>query len=415
MRQILRTLLTAVFILLLGVMTIASIYLALEKKRVSEQYAKDRELWGIKNKTLKESLNKSEEGINKLKEELEKITRDLHNANEELHNLKLGYEDLKKENASLNQKISQYSREKEGLLAKVAQLETSLKSAEEARKTKEAQEEFWTRILREKAELELRARELEEKLRNNRALLTRLEGERAGLGLRLNAVQQEKMNIEKTLGDEKTLKPASPRDTLRVRLDKENMEKQLADLAVEKDALEMRINTLRTEIDKTESEKQRLNAQIEKVNEWLEEKLGEVNRVRQELETALKEAKRIALSGSAETVQLAPIVVKKEDSKEHASGKEKAEIYPTTFKIMPPQTREAAVVLVNEAHNFVILNIGKKEGVLEGMVFDIFENKQKIARVKIKEVRERLSAAQILEVVKDKKIKTENTEAIYSP
>jgi len=73
------------------------------------------------------------------------------------------------------------------------------------------------------------------------------------------------------------------------------------------------------------------------------------------------------------------------------------------------------VVLVNEAHNFVILNIGKKDGVVEGMDFDIYDNKEKIAKVRIKEVRDRLSAAQILEIAKNRKMKTDATEAIFSP
>jgi len=73
------------------------------------------------------------------------------------------------------------------------------------------------------------------------------------------------------------------------------------------------------------------------------------------------------------------------------------------------------VVLVNEAHNFVILNIGKKDGVVEGMDFDIYDNKEKIAKVRIKEVRDMLSAAQILEIAKNRKMKTDATEAIFSP
>jgi uncharacterized coiled-coil DUF342 family protein len=436
MKQIVRTLLAAVFTLVLMVTTIASLYLASGKKKLGEQYAKDRELWTIKNKTLKASIRHSEGEINKLKEDLEKITQALNNSNRELDDLKASYEALKKENLSLSQKIKDYAQEKDSLARKIAQLEKDLKTSEEARKAREAQEEFWSRILREKVDLEFRARDLEEKIRTNRTLLGQLEAERQNLESNLNEVQQAKMVLERKMLEEKKTRSSSSRDTLKVQIEKENIEEELMGLAGKKDELESKMNTLKSQIEEAESQKQTLDSQITRVNQLLEERLSEVNRVREELERALKEAKQIALSGTPPAVELPPIIVKKEgetktDLSISSSGgvlqqmsagvnegfalkKNAAEPYASSVKFIPPKTQRASIVLVNEKHNFVILNIGQKDGVVEGMDFDIYENKERIARVKIKEVRERLSAAQILELARGKKMETESAEAVFS-
>ncbi|MCX5656972.1 MAG: hypothetical protein NTZ48_01865, partial [Candidatus Omnitrophica bacterium] len=115
MRQIVRTLLISLCSLILVITTISSIYLAFEKKKLSEQYNKDRELWDLKNKTLRGILYRSEEGIKNLKEELAKLTVELENSSRQMGDLKTGYEDLKKENISLNTRVDDYSQEKQKL------------------------------------------------------------------------------------------------------------------------------------------------------------------------------------------------------------------------------------------------------------------------------------------------------------
>ncbi|MCM8797899.1 MAG: hypothetical protein NC821_00310 [Candidatus Omnitrophica bacterium] len=410
MRQIFRTLLTSIFVLLLFVLAIAVFYLASEKKKLFDQYNKDRELWTIRNNTLRETVKKSEEEIARLKEELEKLNGELKNANNELTELKTSYENLKNENFSLTQKISEYLKEKERLGQKIFQLEQDLKLAQEAQKAKMSEQESWANLLKEKADLQMRINELENRLGNNHLLLTQLEAERNKLEAHLKEVQQDKINIEQSLGEE-GVKTVSPRDILKANLDKENMEKKLADLALEKEDLENRINSLKEEINRTESERGMLNSQMERVNQLLEEKLSEVNRVREELENALKEAKRIALSNTPSPVELPPVVVKQEEGEKSSAH----QILPSPIKFSPPRTEQANVVLFNEKYNFVILNIGRRDGVMEGMLFDLYENKTEIGRVRIKEVRERLSAGEVIEIEKNKKIDPQTTTAIYSP
>ncbi len=419
MRQIVRTLLISLCSLILAITTISSIYLAFEKKKLSEQYNKDRELWDLRNKTLRGILDRSEEGIKNLKEELAKLTVELENSSRQMGDLKTGYEDLKKENVSLNARVNDYSQEKQKLLTQISKLTKDLKQSEEVRKAKEDQEEFWPRILREKADLEYRVRELEEKLKSNRSLLTQLEGERKSLEASLNDIQLEKMNIEKGLLSDKGTKPASgsPRDVLKKRIEKENMEGQLTDLASRKDELEAKINALKSDVEKADSEKQSLVGEIGRVNQLLGDRLNEVNRVRQELEMALSQAKQIALSGSSSSVELPPIVVKKEEIGKASlsdSVRNTDAPYPTTVKFIPPTTKNAEVVLVNEKNEFVILNIGKIHGVTEGMNFDIYDGEVNIGSVKVKEARERLAAAQMIKVSPGKRIKNGAT-AKYSP
>lgn len=404
MRQIFRTLLTAVFVLLLFVMAIALFHLASEKKKIVNQYKKDQELWTIRNNTLRESLKKSEEEIANLKKELENLNSELKKANDELSELRLSYEKLNEENIALNQKINLYSKEKEGLLQKIARLEQDLRLAQS---TKEPVQESWANLLKEKVDLQMRINELEEKVRNNRLLLTQLETEKRRLETNLSVVEKDKINLEKSLGEGNQIESSSPRDILKANLEKEEREKKLVELAVEKDNLEKRIISLKEDIERTEAEKNSLNLQIEHINQLLEEKLNQVNKVREELENALKEAKRIALTGTS-SIELPPVVVKKETEAETSS-------VPAVMRYSPPRTEEAKIVLYNEKYNFVIINIGKNEAVVEGMLFDLYEDRENIGQIKIKEVRERLSAGEIVQLKKGKKINPDTTIAIYSP
>lgn len=407
MRQIFRTLLTSIFVLILFVLTISVFYLASEKKKITEQYNKDRELWTTKNNILRENLKKSEEEIANLKSELKKLYEELKKADDELNELRLGYENLKSENFSLNQKISDYEREKEHLLKKIVRLEQDLKIAQEEQKAKLSSEESWANLLKEKVNLQTRINEVEERIRNNRLLLSQLGTERNKLEQRLNEIQQDKINIEKSLGGKEVTNSRSPRDILKANLEKEEMDKKLINLTMERDDLEKRIVSLKQEIEKTEAEKQNLNSQIEHINSLLEEKLVQVNKIKEELENALKEAKRLALSGVS-PVELPPVVIKNE-------GSQTAKEVPSVMNFNPPQTEQANILLYNEKYNFVILNIGRKDGVVEGMIFDLYDKQENIGQIKIKEVREKLSAGEILELKKDNKINTETTTAIYSP
>ena len=56
---------------------------------------------------------------------------------------------------------------------------------------------------------------------------------------------------------------------------------------------------------------------------------------------------------------------------------------------------EGRIVTVNKEHDFVVINIGRQDGVRVGFDFDIYRSGHIIGSIKVIQLRERIAAADI--------------------
>ncbi|MCU0651901.1 MAG: hypothetical protein MUC39_03055 [Candidatus Omnitrophica bacterium] len=138
--------------------------------------------------------------------------------------------------------------------------------------------------------------------------------------------------------------------------------------------------------------------------------LSQLETQKTELEEKVKtlEAKSRDLEAKVQGIELGTIVVSpeaKQPAKKAKKAKEvkkevkKASPAPVKEEVKRPAVVEAAVKLegnvlvVNKDYNFVVINLGGKEGVKAGDVFGVYHNEKYIGEVKVEKVHESMSAA----------------------
>ncbi len=151
--------------------------------------------------------------------------------------------------------------------------------------------------------------------------------------------------------------------------------------ALEKKALEDKVKATETEIEqlkKSIAEKQDANTSLEgkltQLNTTVLEMVEKINSLKKELVAARQEVEN-------------NLPVQKKDPPKSA----------------PPV--EGFIWTTNEVHNFVVISVGEKDKVSEGMLFDVLDQNSntKIGKIEIKNIRESMSVADI--VAKTQKIK----------
>lgn len=173
-------------------------------------------------------------------------------------------------------------------------------------------------------------------------------------------------------------------ERLKEELDKLNTEKvglesDLSKLNLEKKDLQEELEILRKKI-KDMSKK---SAETKTLNKYLEEKLSQLNstllKMMEEIANLKKELK---ITGDLSSL------------KEKKIKSELAQINPGL---------EGFIWTVNDVHNFVVISVGKKDGVKEGMIFDVFSkaDNRKIGKIEVKNVRDTMSIADIIAKVRN--------------
>ena len=82
-------------------------------------------------------------------------------------------------------------------------------------------------------------------------------------------------------------------------------------------------------------------------------------------------------SGASQTVELSPIIVRKDQAGVASSVK-------------------GRVVEVNQAHQFVVVDKGSEDGILLGMTLDIIRGAARVGRVRVVRVRPQISACDVI-------------------
>ena len=82
-------------------------------------------------------------------------------------------------------------------------------------------------------------------------------------------------------------------------------------------------------------------------------------------------------SGASRTVELSPIIVRKDQAGVASSV-------------------QGRVVEVNEAHQFVVVDQGREDGILLGMTLDVIRGTARVGRVRVVRVRPQMSACDVI-------------------
>ena len=159
----------------------------------------------------------------------------------------------------------------------------------------------------------------------------------------------------------------------------------------------VKLEQLQTELEQQRGTKSVLEKKLNQAQEDTEKviaRLQELNAQKDALEAKIKESETRqtkAQSSSGQGVELAKIVV----ASESAGQPQQKGVALSGF--------EGNVLVVNKEYNFVVLNLGSKDGVKIGDMFSVFRKNNYLGDVKVEKVHDSMSAAGFVDPqIKDK-------------
>lgn len=157
-----------------------------------------------------------------------------------------------------------------------------------------------------------------------------------------------------------------------------------------KDALAKSVDERQREIDRIGRDLQQLKserlaltdevARLKAHQDELELQLSEVQHAKTELEAAMH------TSGTQPTTELEKVVVTSPTSMSASSGMSGSSV----------SAAQGQVIVVNREYDFVVVNLGKNQGLQVGQEFQVIRDNQVLGHVKVEKVYDELSAAALL-------------------
>lgn len=197
------------------------------------------------------------------------------------------------------------------------------------------------------------------------------------------ALETEVGKVRKELEDARSENISLEEKLKKVKDEKDGLKIANARIVDEKKALEEELKSKDEEL----AQLKKTLAQKEDTNTSLEEKISQLNSSILEMMDKISALKKAVAVGSENESAASGIALKAEQAQKSA------------------RPIEGFIWTVNDVHNFTVISVGKKDGVKEGMFFDVFDQKSdtKIGKLEVKTLRDTMAVADI--VAKTQKIK----------
>jgi DNA repair exonuclease SbcCD ATPase subunit len=207
----------------------------------------------------------------------------------------------------------------------------------------------------------------------------------------LALVKADNDQLQHQISEVRTAQLALETELGRVKAQADEVAQQLAQERQAKDVLAKSVDDRQREIDRLgkdmeqlRTERQTLQQHISQLNQqqatW-KTQLAELEKAKSELETKVLE-----LSGQP-TVELDKVVVNKGEAASEAS---------MATALAPTANKEGQVIVVNREYDFIVMNLGKNQGLEIGQQFQVVRGDDVLGWVKVEKVYDELAAAAIL-------------------
>ncbi len=368
-------------------------------QQLQNQYKQELSRINSEKDRLYSEKQRLESKISQLKDEIQSYKEKLSSIKIEKKGLEAKYEDLLQEKEKLSDKIAELQdelAEKERELKKKTHSIMPAPAIAEHRpkrqetETPEVDDEFWADVIQQKAQLEAKIEHLEDLLRQKEVERKEALQKKLELEIKLSQLDLKNKELERQLAYAKRMISILTRDYVREKENRRAMKQLLDRMEKENQMIKDKIlkvtreeTDLQKELAKTQEEKDVLQRHIQDMNTIVRDSIEKILTLTDKLKEV--KDKSVITKAKSDSVNLAPIVVNKSGESE---GSAKSKEIPNGLK--------GKILNVNEAHNFVVLDIGKKDGVKQGMEFKVYRAGKQIATVKVRMLRDDVSAADII-------------------
>ncbi|MCA9400413.1 MAG: hypothetical protein KC713_02210 [Candidatus Omnitrophica bacterium] len=251
-------------------------------------------------------------------------------------------------------------------------------------------EKYWADILKSKAELEVEVDELKDELSKKAIQIADLKEKNADLNLKLDTFQFDKEEINREilykteLINNLSLDLARAKNETKYSSDKlMNLNQENADLRQQVQKLVSSKATLEKSIVELTRDKNKIEKQLGNTENIIQSKIDEIWQIKDSLDKTLRET---SMSRDPNTIELPPIVVNAVAAER--SIFDDGESQPGYF---------GNVVSINENNNFVIVDVGEKDGLQIGDTLGVYRDAKFIAKLEVIQTRRDIAAADIKE------------------
>lgn len=340
-------------------------------------------------KTTVDGLNREIASVNKenteLKSKLETVDRELSTLETKSQILRSRYETLLGERDDLDKELARVKKGKFFLEKQLKDIESDM---------------FLTRLLKKKASLEVELARLKDSEAPKDLKINRLKTENMDLNIKLSNLKDENDLLTRKLKDSTDVADVLTRDLLRERDKIARNKKDIGDAKIENRVLKARIEEFEDisgEFNKLFAEREDLRLEIAGLEKEIRYKDSEIGKWKTAFEDRKRDAEYRAEAYHAPgEVQLPQIVLQSDDY-----GASTRLTTPSLERIAKESTLKGGlrgrVVTVNRDHGFVVIDVGRQDGVGIMDSFKVYRGGTLVGSIEVIQARERIAAADIID------------------
>lgn len=251
-------------------------------------------------------------------------------------------------------------------------------------------EQYWAGLLQEKAALEVSIQTLNSQLSESSLQMVELKQTNATLSVELDALKAERAELDREIKYKNDLVNNLSLELARAKNNTKFVSDQLSKVTGENTNLRDQVrrlvsakSALEKSIVRVSKDKDQMSKQLVQSESLIQSKINEIWEIKDSLDQTFKSSTQENKSSASEVV-LPPIVVS-------AAGRNAV---PFDSGVTSPGFN-GKVVSLNQDNNFVIVDIGEKDGVRMGDTLSVYRDAKYIARLEVIQVRNDIAAGDI--------------------
>lgn len=341
--------------------------------------------------------------MDKLNTEFTLATREKTELKSKFQSIEKRFNTLEASHAGLRSEHEIAVSERDGLKRDLASVKKG-KAFLEKRLREMESDMFVANLLKQKVGLEVEIERLKNDMDPKNQEISRLKAESVGKDLMLVKLQEEKNLVEQRLKDSEQVAQIISNDFLKEKDINKDDKRMSEKIAMENNALKSKISKfeeIAKEYNSLLAEKENMKARLARLESDVEYKNQEINKFKIAFqENAVKSQEvRAEAYHSPEEVDLPPIRAQKT-----------ARLTTPSLEWMAEKLElKGRIVTVNKEHNFVVIDLGKQDGIDIGNRFNVYRGETFLGSVEIIQTRDRIAAANIKDLKEGLSIEINDT------
>ena len=361
------------------------------KEELSDEYVSLEDLFKTSMDRLNREITSLDEENVDLKARLDVVSMELSSLETRNEDLEYKYKKLSKEKEALNKDLA---RAKKGKYF----LEKRLKDVES--------DYFVSDLLRQKVVMEVELKKLKEAFLPKELHIEELKGDRKDLESQLSKAYEENLLAKNKFEDATKVSEILSRDLLKEKDRNVKAKGEFEARQAENQILKLKLAELEStanRFNRLVAEKENADLRFSQLKRELEQKDQELEKIKLAFSEKARQSEEIRAEAyhPPSEVELPPIFLQNSQSDNTA-------ISSPIDRINMGTSLKGRIVAVNSEHNFVVIDMGRQNGIETGEEFDIYRGQAYIGLIEVIQMRDRISACDIKDVKGGRSLKIDD-------